>query len=159
MLNVVTLLLEMIDEYIIWFYVLCFLVILFYLRTYSIARKSRSNTVFTLEKEVAVHNEGKALSAIGTVLVIVVVITGFRFYIMPIIDLQAFVEPTPTITLVIPTLDSVTETPSEPTPEPFTATPRPRPTPPRSARQLPCHLRRYPLPHALTPTYASRSPA
>jgi len=129
-LNVVNLLISLIDEHVIWLYGICLLLILWYLRAFARARRERVNTVFTIEKEIAAHKEGRALSSIGVVLAVVVIITAFRFYVMPAVDIRALVEPTPTVELIVPT-EEPTGTPQQPTPQPptYTLTPRATRTP------------------------------
>ena len=123
MLNILAFLLGLVDQHVAWFYVTCLLLILLCVRTYLLAHQSRMNTIFTIEREVATHNEGRAMTNIGSVLVVVIVITAIKYYLIPSIDVQSLVMPTPTITLLIPT--------NEPTPtissESATATHTPRP--------------------------------
>jgi hypothetical protein len=129
-LNIVSFLLNLIDQYVFWLYVILAFFILFYLRSYLLAHSDRVNTVFSIEKEVAAHREGRAMSAIGVVLAGAAILTAVKFYIVPTMDLEEWVEPTPTrvMQLQIPPREEATATPTpEETPEP-TATPRPRPT-------------------------------
>ncbi len=137
MLNVVSFTLNIIDQYGIWLYVACLLGILYYARSFGLARKEQANTVFTIEKEVAAHKGGRALSGIGSMLGIMVVITALRYYVVPLVNLDALAQPTSTLDLVGPTRRLLTETPLEPTPRPPTATPRPRPTRPLINTQSP----------------------
>jgi hypothetical protein len=133
-LNIVSSLLDLIDRQAIWIYLACVLGIILYLRSYVLARRSRHTTIFTIEKEVAAHREGQAMSGIGVLLGIIAVLTAFRYYIGPTIDLPAISQPTPTLTLPIPTRELPTLTPTPTTPPP-TATPRPTaiPQPTRAA--------------------------
>lgn len=124
MLNILGFLLNLVDEYIIWLYAGCLLLILFHLRSYLLARRARTNTIFSIEREVAAHSEGRAMSNIGMVLGLVVVITALKYYVVPSVAIEEMIEPTPTMTLAIPT-SAPTQTP---TPLPPTETPRPRPT-------------------------------
>jgi hypothetical protein len=129
-LNIVSFLLNLIDQYVFWLYVVLAFFILFHLRSYLLAHSDRVNTVFSIEKEVAAHREGRAMSAIGVVLASAAILTAVKFYIVPTMDLEEWVEPTPTrvMQLQIPPREEATATPTpEETPEP-TATPRPRPT-------------------------------
>jgi hypothetical protein len=129
-LNIVSFLLNTIDQYIFWIYVILFFFILFYLRSYLLAHSDRVNTVFSIEKEVAAHREGRAMSAIGVVLAGAAILTAIKFYIVPTMDLEQLVEPTPTrvMQIQIPPREEATTTPTPAeTAEPM-ATPRPRPT-------------------------------
>ena len=125
MLSVLGQVVNIIDQYAIWLYAACLVVALLYLRAYLVARREQVNTTFTIEKEVAVHREGRAMTGIGLTLVAVVALTAVKYYLMPTLDVQGLMEPTPTHTLPIPTLTEPTATP---TPEPSTPTPRPEPT-------------------------------
>lgn len=125
MLNILLFLYDLIDQHIIWLYLACFAMILYYVRAYALAHRDRSNTIFTIEREVAAHREGRAMSSIGTVLAFVVVLTAIKFYLLPTIDLTELAEPTPTLIIPIPTRETPTPTPLPSTP---TLTPRPRPT-------------------------------
>ncbi len=131
MLNMLAFLYNLIDQHVIWLYAACLLVIAFQVRSYLIAHRDRVNTIFTIEKEVAAHREGRAMSAIGTVLAVVAIITGLKFYVAPTIDVTSLVEPTPTLTLAMPTREPATPTP---TPTMATATPHPSPTRMESAK-------------------------
>jgi len=124
-LNILGFALDVIDQYSIWLYVACLFVILLHIRSYATARRERENTIFTIEKEVAAHKEGRAMTGIGTMLGVAMVITGLKYYVMPSIDLSTLFAPTPTLTLSIPTVAPPTPTPTPATP---TATSRPRPT-------------------------------
>lgn len=124
MLNILSFLLNLIDQHVILLYAFCLILILFNLRAYVLARRDRFNTIFTIEKEVAAHKEGRAMSAIGVALGIAAIVTTLKYYVVPSIDVTGLAEPTPTLTLRIPT-NQPTPTPTE---EPPTPTPRPRPT-------------------------------
>jgi len=128
--NVVDFVLSLIDERVIWLYALCALAILWFVRAFLAARRERVNTVFPVEREVAAHREGRALSNIGIVLGVAFIITALRFYVLPGIDLKKLVEPTPTPELIAPTPEPTapTETPPPPTSSLPTATPPPRAT-------------------------------
>jgi len=124
-LSVLGQLVNIIDQYVVWLYATCLMVALLYLRSYLVARREQANTTFTIEKEVAVHREGRAMTGIGLTLAAVVVLTAVKYYLMPTLDVQGLVDPTPTHTLPIPTVSGPTATP---TPEPATPTARPVPT-------------------------------
>ena len=66
MLNILGFLLNLVDKYTIWLYASCLLLVLFHLRSYLLARRARTNTIFSIEKEVAAHSEGRAMSNIST---------------------------------------------------------------------------------------------
>lgn len=125
-LDVLNFLINLIDQRVFWLYAVCLVIILFYIRAYITARRDQENSVFTIEKEVAAHKQGRAMSGIGTVLGIMVVITVIKFYILPSVDLAALVEFTPTVTLPVPTR-AATNTPTPlPTPTQPTVTNTPR---------------------------------
>ena len=124
MLNVVLFLANLIERHIVWVYGACLLVILINVRAYIRAHRDRINTIFPVEREVAAHKEGRAFSNIGIMLGVAVVATALRYYVVPSLDLAEFVQPTPTVALLIAT-STPTPTPLLPTP---TATPRPTPT-------------------------------
>jgi hypothetical protein len=124
-LNIFAFLLNLIDQHTIWLYAACLLIILFYLRAFIIARTQRANTIFTIEREVAAHREGQAMSSIGAMLGVVIVIMGIKYYLVPSLDIETLIEPTPTMTIALPTMAPTMEPTEEPT---ATATPRPRPT-------------------------------
>lgn len=146
MRNVVNLLLSLMDENVIWLYGLLALIILWHVRAFTRARRDRVNTVFTVEREVAAHNEGRALANIGVALAAAIVVTATKYYVMPLIDLQKLVAPTPTPEFVVPTAEptatpTVLATPTSNvptlTPQPeATATPQAPPTP-RPVTQAP----------------------
>jgi len=125
-LNVVGQLLHLVKEHTLWFYVACLAIIGLYVRSYIVARRERTNTSFTIEKEVAVHREGRALTGIGVMLGVIAVLTILKFYIVPWVDVSALLQPTPTHTLPIPTVWNPTPTPD--VGDQPTATPRPIPT-------------------------------
>ncbi|HHX64953.1 MAG TPA: hypothetical protein GX702_08720 [Chloroflexi bacterium] len=149
MLNIIVFILDIVEQYTIWLYAALFLIILLNLRSYISAQRDRSNTIFTVEREVAAHREGRAMSNIGMMLGLMVVVTGLKFYVMPSLDVADLIEPTPTLTLAIPTriptigptptrVDMVTPTPDEEAAEespsviqgPPTTEPEPEPTEP-----------------------------
>lgn len=127
MLNIIAFLLNIIENYTTWIYVGCGLVVLAYLRAYLRARSARANTIFTIERELAAHQEGRAMSSIGTVLGLVVIVVALRYYIVPVLQIDALVEPTPTVLLTVPTREPTITPTLEPTPS-ATPTGRPRAT-------------------------------
>jgi hypothetical protein len=128
-LNILLFLVDIIEQHTIWIYAACALVILYYLRVYLLARQARLGTIFTIEREVAAHREGEAMSGIGTMLGLIVVVIGLKYYVMPTIDVTELAEPTPTVTLM-----PVAATTREPTPTP---TPEATPTTPPTRRPAP----------------------
>ena len=126
MLNVIGFLLELVERYVVWLYFACLAAVLFYVRAYTVAHQERENTVFTIEKEVAAHKEGRALSGIGVVLGVAVVITALRYYILPVIDIRGIVEPTPTLAFLLTTRDASAESAAA-SPEPTRRIPTPTP--------------------------------
>ena len=124
MLNILLFLLDVLDRHVIWLYLLCLGLVLINLRSYLVAHGERVNTIYTIEKEVAAHKEGQAMSAIGAALGIAAVITALKYYAVPTIDVETLAEPTPTYAWQAPT-PVPTPTPTMPT---STPTLRPRPT-------------------------------
>jgi hypothetical protein len=126
-LNIILFLVNLIHEHTLWLYGACVVLILLQLRAFMVARRERHNTIFTIEREVAAHREGRAMSGIGSLLGLMVIITALKYYVVPTIDVRELVEPTPTLTLVmVPT--------REPT---FTPTPEVTITPTRRASATP----------------------
>jgi hypothetical protein len=123
--DIVTSLLDFMDQYALWLYLACALVALYYLRQFLLAYRERNSTIFTIEKEVAVHRQGKAMSGIGIALGIAAVIAAVKYYVVPNVDIAQLTPPTPTITFTPPTRQPPTPTATPVTP---TTTPRPRPT-------------------------------
>jgi hypothetical protein len=154
-LNILGFVLDLVNKHIIWFYIVFLIIILYYLRIYVQAWHDRHNSIFTIEQEVAAHREGQAMSAIGVLLGLAVVITAVKLYIVPSIDLASMLEPTPTLTLVAPTHPLPTPTPtigatlpltptatlrfstSTPQPTPTQATATPAPTSPPAPAACP----------------------
>lgn len=145
MLNILGFLLNLVDKHILWLYAGCALLLLFHLRSYLLARRARTNTIFSIEREVATHREGRAMSNIGMVLGLVVVITALKYYVVPTVAIEEMIEPTPTMTLAIPT-SAPTRTPT-PTLTPTEAPPS-RPSPRPSPIDQPTNT---PLPPTDTP--------
>lgn len=126
MLNILGFLIDLIDRQVIWIYALCFLLILLQIRAYAQALQNRRNTIFPVEREVAIYREGRAMSNVGAILGVVALVVVLKYYVVPTIDVGALVEPTPTLVLAIPTATST----MTPTVVPVTPTPRPKPTSP-----------------------------
>ena len=138
MLNVLTFVVEIVQQYIYWVYIICGAVILWNVRRYLLARNDRKNTIFPVEREVAAHREGQAMSVIGAMLAVCVVSLALRQFVLPTVDINELVQPTPTVTLAMPTLQP---TPTAPPTEAPTATPRSTPTrQPAPTAQMPASL-------------------
>jgi hypothetical protein len=126
-LNVLTFLVEVVEQYTIWVYIICGAIIVWNLRRYLLAHSDRRNTIFPVEREVAAHREGQAMSVIGAMLAICVVAVAVRHFVLPSVNVAELVQPTPTMTLMIPTREPTATAVVEETPV-ATATPRPTPT-------------------------------
>jgi len=126
-LTILGYLLNLIDQWVIWLYVACAVILILYIRSYVLARRDQEDSVFTIEKEVAAHRQGRAMSGIGALLGIMVVITALKFYVVPTFDLSMIVEFTPTVTLVAPTRAPSSTPTMLPTPTEFAPTNTPRP--------------------------------
>lgn len=124
MFRIVLFLVDLIEQHVVWIYAACAVAILINLLAFLAARRSRRSTIFPVEQEIAVYREGRSLTRIGVVLGVAALVTALRYYVVPTIDVTALVEPTPTVTLNIPT-QAPTPTQEPPTP---TAEPSPRPT-------------------------------
>jgi hypothetical protein len=130
--NVVSFLLMAIDNYTIWIYLFCLVIVLVYVRSFLIARRDRNNSTFTIERDIAKQRQVRALSGVGILLALAAVITAFKLLVIPGIDLTKLSEPTATLTLPAATKLYATTTPGTPgtpgTPESTTpvdtATPR-----------------------------------
>lgn len=128
MLNVLSFLVKIVANQTHWVYIVCGIVIVWQLYRYAQARSDRRNTIFPVEREVAAHREGQAMSTIGVMLAICVATLAIDEFVLPAANVTELLEPTPTATLVIPTRE-ITPT-AVPTPE---ATP----TPPSAATKVP----------------------
>ncbi len=95
MLNIIAFVLDVINEHTIWLYVACLLGILWNVRAYVAAQHERSNTIFTIEREVAAHREGRAMANIGLMLGLAILVAGTTP--APV----ATAEPTPTSAPVV----------------------------------------------------------
>jgi hypothetical protein len=158
-LNVIALLLTLIEQHTIWLYGACLLAILYFIRSYWVAHRQRENTVFTIEKEIAAHREGRAMSGVGAVLGIAVVITGIKYYVVPTVDVASMARPTPTLTIPVPTTAVVIAT-RTPTPEPEATTPKPdvTPTPSPTESAAPTNTPPPPAPACADPNVCITSP-
>lgn len=134
MLNIIVFILDLVEQHTIWLYGALLFIILLNLRSLVLAQKDRSNTIFTIEREVAAHREGRAMSSIGMMLGLMVIVTGLKYYVMPSLDVADLIEPTPTLTLAIPTrIPTLAPTPTTsdvetPTPRASVADNTPAPT-------------------------------
>jgi hypothetical protein len=131
---------EFLDSYIAWLYVACAVICLYNLRNYVMARRARVNTIFSVEREVSAHREGRSMANIGMTLGVVALVLGLQHYVLPSMEeLEVVNRPTVTATLPIPT-----QPPPTPTPEEVVAieerpapTPVPPPTPPPPPTEVP----------------------
>ena len=125
--NVVSFLLTIIDKYTIWIYLFCLLIILIYVRSFSLARRDRNNSPYTIEREVAGHREVRALSGVGILLALAAIVTAIKMLVLPGIDFAKLSEPTATLTLPAATKLYSTMMPETPGPTTSVATATPRP--------------------------------
>lgn len=103
MLEVIAFLLDVMNRYVIWVYVLCLVGVILNLRTYAMARQERADTIFTVEREAATLREGRAMTNVGLLLGLVAVVLVLQFYILPSVDTSVLVQATTTPTLVLTT--------------------------------------------------------
>jgi len=138
-----TLLIRLIANYALWFYILCGLGMLFYLRLALSARREGSQAIYSLERESASNRVYRASGMIFLLLLIVVGVYGLSNY--PVVSSgpteSPLATPVPTDSAATPTRPSASPTVAEPTatPEP-TQTRRPRTTAvalPTTARETP----------------------
>jgi len=146
---------SLINTYAPWLYLAGLLGLLFALYELWAARKSRAETIFSLEKEFAGRRESRARTLLIVVIVLLAVISVLNFGWVPG---EAFVPtpvPTPTrLVLVAPTAVPVTPTPTR-TPIPT----RPRPTAPPPATPTPTIPAAPPAPACPRPDICIASPA
>ncbi len=152
---------DFLASYIIWVYVACALICLYNLRNYVIARRARVNTIFSVEREVSAHREGRSMANIGLTLGIVALVLVAQQYVLPSMEELDVMRPTePTATLSIPTQPPPTPTPDEvavveaqPTAVVPTPVPEPTPVPPPTPEPDP-----EPPPPPVPPPSACRDP-
>lgn len=139
---------QWVNQYACYIYGLCALALLACIRTISLARRQRRQTIFRLERETALARESRAIS-IGALFVgIAVALTAFKFTIAPTLATQT-PTPTPTATFFLfeepPTREVPTATA---TPLPLTPTPRPtrQPTRPSSSPAATSYMPKCPQP-------------
>lgn len=109
-----------------WFYGLCAVLALLFLRVAWSARRERLQAIFTLEKELALKRETRLLWVAFGLLAFLALIFSLERYVAPSIVLPAEPEATPTL-LFLPT---PTATPAPPTATPTATATRLRPTRP-----------------------------
>jgi hypothetical protein len=117
--------LSLINQYSLWLYAVGFLALLLTLYELRSASRSRAETIFSLEKELASARENRARSALILVLALLSLLTVVRFAIVPSQSLALPPTPTPTRFFLQPP----TPVPSTPTPTLTRIPTRPRPTP------------------------------
>ncbi|MHB9033976.1 MAG: hypothetical protein ACYC6L_13135 [Anaerolineae bacterium] len=110
--DVVSFFITVLDKYVIWIYLVLFIVSLIYFRNLLIARRNRSNSPYTIEREVAAHKEGKALTGIGVMLAMAAAVAAVKMFVLPGIDVTSLSSPTPTLTLPAATKIFATLTPA-----------------------------------------------
>ncbi|MBC7223600.1 MAG: hypothetical protein H5T59_04885 [Anaerolineae bacterium] len=111
-----------------WFYGLCAVLALLFLRVAWSARRERLQAIFTLEKEAAAKRETRLLWVALAILAFLALIFSLERYVAPSIALPVEPEATPTL-LFLPTPSA---TPALPTPTPTATATRVRP--PRPTR-------------------------
>ncbi len=157
---------EFLDSYIVWLYVACGLICLYNLRNYVVARRARVNTIFSVEREVSAHREGRSMANIGMTLGVVAIILGLQHYVLPSMEELEIVRAETPTTLPIPTQPLPTPTPDEavvveekaapvPTPEP---PPTPLPPPPTEVPPPPTEVPPPPAPACRDPNVCITSP-
>ncbi|MGI6368527.1 MAG: hypothetical protein ACOX2L_09275 [Anaerolineae bacterium] len=103
MLQVIDMLVAAIEKYVLWIYVACALGVLWNLRHYALARRARTDTIFTVERESAAYREGRSMTNIGLFLAVVAVVLAIQLYLLPSVDEIVSAPPTPTATLPVVT--------------------------------------------------------
>ncbi len=121
-----------IDQYALWLYGAAAVGLLLCIRAIWVARRDKKQSIFKLERELAISRESRAFSIAALLIGVIVAVSGFKFYLAPNIDLTpptATPSPTSFLFETPPTREVPTETPTAPPP---TRTPRPtaRPTQP-----------------------------
>lgn len=118
--------LSLIQAYSLWIYIAGFLAALFSLRELRKAQRDKKETIFTLEKELAIVRENRARTSLILAIGLLAVLTLVMFVIIPAQPVPVVQEPTFTPLLVI---EWPTSTPAPPTPTMTRIPTRPRPTP------------------------------
>jgi hypothetical protein len=124
---------SLIDMYAPWLYLLGLLGLLYALYELWAARKSRAETIFSLEKEFAARREGRARMLLIAAVALLTVVTVLKFGLAPGDTLIPTPVPTPTRLVLVPP----TEVPVTPTPTRTPIPTRPRPTAPPPATPTP----------------------
>jgi len=131
--------LSFINAYSLWLYAAGLLALLLSLRGIRQAQRSKAETIFSLERELASVRESRARIALIITLVLLALLTVLNFAVFPSQPLPPLREPTPTkLVLLVPTGTPVTPTatrtriPTRPRPTylPPTETPTPTMAPP-----------------------------
>jgi hypothetical protein len=137
--------LSLINQYSMWLYAVGFLALLLTLYELRNASKSRAETIFSLEKELASARESRARNALILILALLSLLTVVRFAILPsqsssliptptptrlLLQPPTSIPPTPTLTLTrIPTRPRPTAMPPTETPTATAVPPPPCPQP------------------------------
>ena len=127
---------DWVNQYATWIYVVCGVGLVICARTWFVARQSKKRAIFKLERELAVARESRAISMSALLIGVLVGVTALKFYVAPTIE-AAPITPTATPTSFLfeepPTREIPTETPTSPLPTPtrlaIVRTPEP-PAPP-----------------------------
>ncbi len=121
MIQFIGLAIDLINQYFLWLFAICAVIILAYLRVFLLAGRERTNTIFSLEREISAQRQARALWAIGGVLAIMVAVAALRLYVIPSLNLEEIAESTtPTPFAFFPTTEPPTPTPTQVTPTPTT---------------------------------------
>lgn len=129
MLEILASTLDFLDRYILWIYLFCFAIIFYNLRAYTLAKRARVNTIFSVEREISAHREARAMTNVGLMLGVVVILIVVQHYVLPSVDVLAFAEPSPTPTFLLLPTATPTPLPEETAQVEVTATPTPTRTP------------------------------
>ena len=132
------------NAYFLWFCAAAFVAALLCLREMRAAHTEQAQTIFALERELAVGRQRRARNALCVIVALLAVLTVAKSAIVPGQELPRVREPTPTQMLIlVPTATPETPTPTRtriptrprPTPAPVTETPSVTPVPTLSCPQ------------------------
>lgn len=134
-----------VKTYYIWIAAAGLLALILCLREIREARRGRTQTIFSLERELARVRESRARVALVAVLAVLAVFSWLRFGVVPSRSLPPVREPTATQVLIL--LPSSTPAPPTPTRTRIPTRPRPTPLPPsETPTSTPLPLPPCPLP-------------